>query len=239
MPNAYFKFKQFTIYQDRCAMKVGTDGVLLGAWAAVDNPKRILDIGTGTGLIALMLAQRSNAHIDALEIDPAAATQAEENVQRSPWTNRIRVFHCSLQQYQAETSTQYDLIISNPPFFENALKAPNAARTAARHSDSLKQQDLLQATQTLLSPPGRLTLIYPLEAANKLLNQAPDFALGCCRKLWVKPKAHLPAKRLLLELAHITEPLITTEQTLILEKEARHDYTPEFIALLKDFYLKY
>lgn len=239
MPNPYFQFKQFTIYQDRCAMKVGTDGVLLGAWVEVEQATTILDIGTGTGLIALMLAQRSKAKIDAIETEAEAKGQAQENVQRSLWKNRIQVFHSSLQKYQADSSAQYDLLVSNPPFFANSLKAAHDARSMARHNDSLNQQNLLQASLTLLAPRGRLAVIYPVEAAQILLSQAADFGLSCQRKLWVKPKPNLPPKRLLLELIRSPKAVKSTEQTIVLEKETRHHYTPEFISLIKDFYLKY
>ena len=129
MPNDYFKFKQFTIHQDKCAMKVGTDGVLLGAWAECANAKGILDIGTGTGLIALMIAQRSNAKIDAVEIDETASKQAKENIKKSLWNDRIEILNISFQDFSKSTNEKYDLIVSNPPYFQNSLYAPDEKRT--------------------------------------------------------------------------------------------------------------
>ncbi|MDM8532256.1 methyltransferase [Anaerolineales bacterium HSG25] len=239
MPNNYFRFKQFTIQQEQCAMKVGTDGVLLGAWADITDCTRVLDIGTGTGLIALMLAQRSEptTHIEAIEVDTAAAQQAQENVTQSPWSERVAVYQGEIQQYQPVV--RYDLLVSNPPYFERSLKASHQARTTARHADSLTQHDLLQATQRLLSPHGRLAVIYPTKTAETFLEQAAAFGLTCRRKLWVKPKPHLPPKRLLLELTPIANSVTLTEQTLTLEHTARHDYTAEFMALTKTFYLKF
>jgi len=239
MSNPYFQFKQFTIYQDQCAMKVGTDGVLLGAWVEVARTKRVLDIGTGTGLIALMVAQRSQAQIDAIEIDPSAAQQAENNIARSPWHRRVHLSGCSLQQYQTNRSHSYDLLVSNPPFFAKSLKSQQKARLIARHNDLLTPHDLLQASQTLLPRQGRLAVIYPIDMAQNLLNEAEAFGLLCCRKTWVKPKQYLPAKRLLLELVRADGPIVPTETVLILENETRHSYTTEFIALVKDFYLKF
>ncbi|MEE0972800.1 MAG: methyltransferase, partial [Paludibacteraceae bacterium] len=159
MRNSFFRFKQFTVYQDRCAMKVGTDGVLLGVLADVSKATRILDIGTGTGLIALMLAQRQkDAHVDAIEIDEQAAQQAQENIAQSPFCY-IHVHTTALQAYN---STQpYDLIVSNPPYFVDSLKAPNAARNLARHTDSLSFADLLQGAERLLHNDGCFWVILP------------------------------------------------------------------------------
>ena len=131
-----FQFKQFTIHHDRCAMKVGTDGVLLGAWADVNNRQQILDVGTGTGLIALMLAQRSKAHIHAIDIDIDACLQARENITSSPFSQQVEVFHHALHEYRAICSIRYDLIVSNPPYFVNSLKCPNLQRNTACYNDT-------------------------------------------------------------------------------------------------------
>ncbi|MDY7023538.1 MAG: methyltransferase [Cyanobacteriota bacterium] len=234
--NPYFKFKQFTIFQDRCAMKVGVDGVLLGAWTDIRNAKTILDIGTGTGLIALMLAQRSTAQIDAVEIDKNACIQAQENVIRSPWKDRIRVHQASVQDYTKYCLRRYDLIISNPPFFENASKASKLERTVARHTDLLSQVDLLDISQQILTSQGRLVVIYPTEVANIFQQKAENFDLFCSKKLFVKPTPTSSVKRIILEFSQ-TQKLLS-EQTLVIE-EQRHIYTANFIHLVKDFYLKY
>lgn len=242
MPNPYFRFKQFTIYQDRCAMKVGMDGVLLGAWASIDNAQRILDVGTGTGLIALMLAQRSSALIDAVEIDQAAAHQAQDNVRRSPWAERIRVHPTAVQAYADDCPAGYDLIVSNPPFFSQALPSACSARTLARHDTHLNQLELLHAANRLLLPHGRLLVIYPTDIAHQFQAQAEAHGFGCQRKLRVRPTPTSTVKRILLELVvrvdelSKPQPLSEFTETIVLE-QSRHHYTPEFGALIKDYYL--
>jgi tRNA1Val (adenine37-N6)-methyltransferase len=234
--NPYFKFKQFTIFQDQCAMKVGTDGVLLGAWTEVEKSENILDIGTGTGLIALMLAQRSMAKIDAVEIDERSCIQAKENVALSPWKERIKIYHFSIQDYTNCCSMRYNLIISNPPFFENASKASKPARTVARHTDLLSPIDLLNVAKQLLKEDGRLAVIYPTEAANSFQNMAQEYGFFCHQKLFVKPTPTSSVKRILMEFSLNSNNY--AENTLTIETD-RHRYTPEFIDLVKDFYLKY
>ena len=145
MSNSYFQFKQFTVFHDRCAMKVGTDGVLLGAWTRTGQGCSILDIGTGTGLIALILAQRiPDARITAVELDREAALQAAENVRNSPWAARIEVVEADIRQYATRVSHPFDIIVSNPPFFNSSLHSPSEARTQARHTDSLSYAELFQ-----------------------------------------------------------------------------------------------
>jgi tRNA1Val (adenine37-N6)-methyltransferase len=236
MANPYFHFKQFTVFHDRCAMKVGTDGTLLGAWTDITDIERILDIGTGTGLVALMLAQRSSAQIDAVEIDEDACIQARENVARSPFWDRIAVHHCPIQDYALTCPLRYDLIVSNPPFFENASKAATTERAIARHSDRLEKVDLLQAAEKLLSQNGKLAVIYPTEDAKIFLKKAKCFDFFCYRKLYVKPTLKSPIKRIIMELKKIQ--LSEQESTLTIETASKI-YTAEFIALIKDFYLKY
>ncbi|XWK89879.1 MAG: methyltransferase [Phormidium sp.] len=236
MPNPYFRFKKFTVFHDRCAMKVGTDGVLLGAWANITNSQQILDIGTGTGLIALMLAQRSIAQIDAVEIDSEACNQARENIKNSPWSTRIQIYHNSLQNYAINCPKRYDLLISNPPFFTNASKAAIKARTIARHSDYLEQIDILQIAEKLLCEDGRLAIIYPTEQAQTFQEKAETFGFYCQRKLYVKSTLESPIKRILLEMGK--NELEYQESTLVIET-ARHSYSAEFVALIKEFYLKY
>ena len=236
MSNPYFRFKQFTVFHDRCAMKVGTDGTLLGAWTDITGVQSILDIGTGTGLVALMLAQRSRAHIDAVEIDPEACIQARENVARSPWRDRIQVYLSSVQDYATTCSKRYDLIVSNPPFFDNASKASQKARTVARHSDSLSQIDLLQVAEQLLGENGRLAVIYPTEAAKLFQEKAESFGLFCHRKLYIKPTLASQTKRIVLEFC---KHQLSSQENVLAIEATRRVYTPEFISLIKDFYLKY
>ena len=231
MPNPYFRFKQFTIFQDRCAMKVGTDGVLLGAWTNCDGTAQILDIGTGTGLVALMLAQRSNALITAIEIDKEAATQASENAANSPWRNRIFVKNCSLQEFAPET--KFDLIVSNPPYFCNSLKTPLENRNLARHADSLPLADLLQHSRRLLSENGRLCVILPVDAANFCIEKAVQNGLFCTRSTKIKPLPDSIAKRILLEFSQTEKECV--EDFLIIEK-SRHQYSEAFKKMTEKYY---
>ncbi len=215
-------------------MKVGTDGVLLGAWANVENTAQILDIGTGTGLIALMLAQRKqNAIIDALEIEENAYQQACENVVQSKWNNRISIFHTSLQEF--ESSKKYDLIVSNPPFFSQSLKNRDNAKTAARHNDSLSPLELAQHSKRLLTPNGRIAVIYPMNEAQLFLKIAQKMGLYPRRITQVIPAISKQSKRTLVEIQQM--PCDTIETELCIEKEQRHTYTDEYIDLTKDFYL--
>jgi tRNA1Val (adenine37-N6)-methyltransferase len=237
MGNDYFKFKQFTIYQDKCAMKVGTDGVLLGAWANVEKADRILDIGTGTGLIALMMAQRSNATIDAVEIDSNACEQVLENVNQSPWSDRIKIIHQSFQDFATETKTKYDLIVSNPPYFQNALTTPLEKRTKARHNTDLQLADILTGALHCLSDSGTLSLILPYIEGSLFIVKAAEQGLYCVRKTNVLPKPGRKPKRLLLEFKKIKKPF--TEQQLVIELNKRHEYSDDYKNLTKDFYLKF
>jgi tRNA1Val (adenine37-N6)-methyltransferase len=240
-----FEFKQFTIHQDQCAMKVGTDGILLGAWADLRHSQRVLDIGTGTGLIALMVAQRSpSSIIDAVEIDRNAYLQAVDNVRRSPWSERIQVYHGSIQELVSSlsqaNSLSYDLVISNPPFFANASKSPQLSRNLARHSDRLSVTELLQIAAQLLKPQGSLAVIYPWDMAQNLIAKASTFNLFSDRQLLIKPTSDRAIKRVLIQFIKSTtaQPSLANPRisTLVIEV-AKHLYSPEFIALTQDFYL--
>jgi tRNA1Val (adenine37-N6)-methyltransferase len=237
MANPYFRFKKFTVYHDKCAMKVGTDAVLLGAWADTSFCRNILDIGTGTGIIALMLAQRSQATVEAIDIDKEACVQATENAAASPYTERIKVVHASCADFAASNQQKrYDLIVSNPPYFINSLKCPDNKRTVARHTDTLLLSDLIREAQTLLSPSGRIALVLPYERLEEVKALASANHLYICRQTEVIPTPGAAPKRLLVELS-TTEENIKNRDTLTIE-EARHQYTPEYIALTKEFYLK-
>ncbi len=237
MPNDYFKFKQFTIYQDKCAMKVGTDGVLLGSWADCENAKSILDIGTGTGLIALMLAQRSNAFIDAVEIDKEACTQAKENVAKSKWKDSIQILNLPFQEFCKSTNAKYDLIVSNPPYFQNSLFAPDKKRTDARHNSNLELEELLDGALELLTDNGALSVILPYLEGNFFILKASEKNLYCTRQTKVLPKPGREPKRLLLEFMKIKKPLV--EQEIIIELNKRHEYSDAYKNLTKDFYLAF
>ena len=228
-----FRFKQFTIHQDACAMKVGTDGVLLGALADVTAATHLLDIGTGTGLVALMLAQRNpSMSIDAIEIDSNAAKQAAENVAQSPWP-QIRVHCTALQTYTA--NQPYNLIVSNPPYFVNSLKAPKAERTTARHTDSLSFNELVAGVDRLLSPSGKFWVILPADEQTNFCQLAQEKGLYPYRLIHVHPRAEKPAKRIVMGFSRTQ---ITAQQEhLTIEKEQRHQYTDAFAQLTAPFYL--
>jgi len=235
MPNPYFSFKKFTVYHDRCAMKVGTDGVLLGAWTRLEHTHRVLDIGTGTGLIALMLAQRKpDCSITAIDIDAEAIGQARENIQASPWQDRIVA---SLQDVRTFRSVEcYDTIVSNPPYFVNSMKCPDGQRNTARHTDTLDVMDLLAQVDVLLAANGRFSIIIPSEQLDALIQAAGRVGLYPSRRTDVITRPGIPPKRVLLEFVRTRVPLLTDE--LVVEL-ARHCYSEEYIALTKEFYLKF
>ena len=233
MPNPFFRFKQFTVFHDLCAMKVGTDGVLLGAWADCLNAQTILDIGTGSGLIALMLAQRSKSVITAIDIEESAYIQAGINFKKSPFNDRLNIYHASIQQFS--TSTKYDLIVSNPPYFSNSLQSPDASRTHARHNDSLSLDDLIKHSQSLLSPKGKLALILPFDIFEQVNDRALEHSLFLCRKTQVCPTPSQAPKRILLEYSMEKQPIVENE--LFIEK-SRHVYSEEYRNLTSKFYLK-
>lgn len=236
MPNPYFRFKQFTIFHDRCAMKVGTDGVLLGAWADVSDCGNILDIGSGSGLISLMLAQRSDALINAVEIDKEAYQQSLENIDASPWRERIRVHHASFLDFHKNANKKYDLIVSNPPYFSDSLLPPNAERQTARHTnEGLTLETLIQGASSLLNDEGKIALILPFEQLNQLEKDAEKNRLFLTKKTAVKPTPLSHPKRLLAELAK--HPAKSEEKELVIEVE-RHVYSEEFKKLTSDFYLE-
>jgi tRNA1Val (adenine37-N6)-methyltransferase len=238
MSESSFRFKQFTVHQDRCAMKVGTDGILLGAWATARQPDRCLDIGTGTGLIALMLAQRfPAATIDAIECEPQAAQQAAENFRKSPWSHRLRLVEGRIQSF--ETSNAYNLIVSNPPWFRRSLIAGTAGRTLARHDESLPTSELFQAVHRLLTLAGTLCIIAPADDDEHLMDAARKAGLFPVRACNVIPRPSRPAGRVLLafELQAVASGVV--RETLIVETDVRHQYTEEFRQLTRDFYLRF
>ena len=217
-------------------MKVGIDGVLLGAWAAVENTSSILDIGCGSGLIALMLAQRSDAEIVAIDIDADAILQTVDNVSKSPWSNQIRTKEISLQLFVNEPTERFDLIVSNPPYFVNSTQAPSLSRTTARHTGSLSHEELIENAKLLLKPTGRICLILPVNEGLQCVEFAESIGLFCTKLVTVFPKPEAAAKRVLLEFSLLSNPKIESELTI--ESNERHQYSDEFSELAKDFYLK-
>ena len=234
MPNPFFTFKQFTIRHDRCAMKVGTDGVLLGAWTDVACSNRILDIGTGTGLIALMLAQRCpHAVIRAIDIDAEAVAQAQENIGSSPWSDRVTAICQDLRTYCPDGL--FDTIVSNPPYFVDSLKCPDGQRNTARHTDTLDMKGLLSKVAGLLTPEGCFSIVLPAEQTDALIRTAGRVGLYPSRQTAVITRPGLLPKRTLMEFRRTLVPYPSDE--LVIELE-RHVYSEDYIALTRDFYLK-
>ena len=233
-----FSFKQFSIQQDRCSMKIGTDGVLLGAWTPIENnPFSILDIGAGTGVIALMLAQRSNAEqIDALEIDEEAYEQSVDNFENSPWSDRLFCFHAGLDEFVEEPEDEYDLIVSNPPFYTDDYKSDNEQRDLARFADAMPFEDLIEAADLLLSENGIFAVIIPYKEEQNFLALAKDYELYPLKITRVKGTPTTEIKRSLLAFSRNENASIAIDELII--ETSRHQYTTEYIELTKDFYLK-
>ena len=230
-----FQFKKFSIRQDRCTLKVGTDGVVLGAWANVAGAKRILDIGTGTGLLALMCAQRNaDALIDAIEIDDASAEQAAENVAASPWADRIRVHRMDVKK--TRSAEKYDLIICNPPFYAGEMTSPDARIGLAKHSSELDLWTLIGKVDELLSEEGKFTCILPMDREKEMLQYLDRCGLRVQRRCQLKYLEERPAKRLLLEVDRKSEKL--KEEVLIVE-HSPGEFTLQYKYLLRDFLLKF
>ncbi|MBO7316714.1 MAG: methyltransferase [Paludibacteraceae bacterium] len=232
-----FRFKQFVVRQQQCAMKVGTDGVLLGSWCRVPVEGRVLDVGTGTGLLALMVAQRSlKVDITALEIDREASLQAMENCQKSPWRERIKVLHTSLQEFGEMSADRFDMVVCNPPYFDRSLRCPDKKRTTARHSETLSFDDLLHFSAVLLKKEGSLSVVLPEKESEVFKDKAVDKGLFLCRQMNVLPTPKKDVKRRLMEFSFEKKEL--EARNLVIETE-RHIYTEEYKNLTQDFYLNF
>ena len=238
MPNTSFAFKQFTIQQDLCAMKVGTDAVLLGAWVMPQQATRILDIGTGTGIIALMLAQKSEAEITAIDIDEQAVIQAKQNIMDGPFTNNIQVMLSSIQAFASQSHATYDLIVTNPPYFEQSLKSTDEQRSHARHADVLPFGELLDAVKLLLDSKGKFCVILPRLEAEKFTTMAEKKGFQLSKLLRVKSRTDKPeAKRHIMQFEFLATEF--SEATLVIEEEVRHQYTSDYKDLTKDYYINF
>ncbi|MCF6141817.1 methyltransferase [Flavobacterium sp. K77] len=219
-------------------MKIGTDGVLLGAWTPIsNNPFSILDIGAGTGIIALMLAQRSNAEqIDALEIDEDAYEQATDNFENSPWSDRLFCYHAGLDEFVEEPEDEYDVIVSNPPFYTEDYKTENEQRDLARFADAMPFEELIEAADLLLSENGIFAVIIPHKEEENFIALAYEYELYPLKITRIKGTPTTEIKRSLLAFTRKETPNFAVDELII--ETARHIYTPEYIALTKDFYLK-
>ena len=233
-----FTFKQFSVNQDRCAMKIGTDGVLLGAWTPlINNPFNVLDIGAGTGILSLMLAQRSNAEqIDAIEIDEDAYEQCVENFEASPWGDKLFCFHAGLDEFVDEPEDEYDLIVSNPPFYTDDYKTDNTSRDLARFEDALPFEELIEAAALLLSDNGIFSVIIPYKEEERFIDLCAEVELFPVKVTRVKGTPTTEIKRSLLAFKRFELSVLEADELVI--ETSRHQYTDDYINLTKDFYLK-
>jgi tRNA1Val (adenine37-N6)-methyltransferase len=233
--NNSFHFKKFSVRHDKCTMKVGTDGVLLGAWTSIEEAKSMLDIGTGSGVIALMLAQRTDdkVKIDAIEIAEADARQAKENVDQSPWPEKIRVIHSSLTNFSI--AKNYDLIVSNPPFFTNSSSPPSNGRKQARHTTGLSHNELLTAVKERLNETGKFSVILPTTEGAIFQARALDFGLYCSRRMAFYSRKEKTQERWLMEF--VKQPIERPAETRLVLYEEGKEWSEEYSNLIKEFYL--
>ncbi|POY36210.1 tRNA (adenosine(37)-N6)-methyltransferase TrmM [Solitalea longa] len=230
MSKEYFQFKQFKVYHDKCAMKVGTDGVLLGTLTEIGNAKQILDIGTGTGLIALILAQRSNASIDAVEIDDEAANQAKNNFDISPWGNRLQCIHSSI--FDLATNKQYDVIVSNPPYFINSLKSEGKKKEVARHVDDEFFLQLCKKIESLLTADGLCWIILPVNEMQHFTNEALKTGFYPYKTIEIHSFDHSGVKRIIRSFSKaMKEPKL--EKFVIYDAPGKH--SEQYKAVAKEF----
>ncbi len=235
MDRNIFRFKQFEVLQNSSVMKVGTDGVLLGAATDCGNAEIILDIGTGTGLVALMLAQKSKAKVFATDINEDAFKLAKYNVEASPFSDRISVFHSSIQNFKSEK--KFDLIVSNPPYFTTNVIAPDKNRALARHNLELTISDLVCNIARLLTENGRAVVIFPVEQSEAFEQFAIENGFSVKSKLIILPRAGMNPVRIITEISKSKTE--TQVKYIAIEKQERHDYTTEYKELTSDWYLKF
>lgn len=235
MGNEYFRFKKFNIMQDKCAMKVGTDGVLLGAWTDTTNISNIADIGTGTGLIAIMLAQKSEAKITGIEIDADAAGQARENMSMTEWKDRLSVVNADINDFYVNHEGEYDLIVSNPPFFNEKTKGHHEKRNMARHTDILDFACLTKAVSHMLTEGGLFCVVLPSIASAEFVGEALKHKLYLSRKTNVITKPGASPKRVLMEFMKGHQPSYTKISELPLSENGEKSH--EYLSLTSDYYL--
>ncbi len=234
MSNSFFKFKKFTIEQEHCAMKVGTDGCLLGAWFCTDDCKKILDVGSGSGLIALMAAQRSDAEVTGIEIEKEAAGQAAENVKNSPWKERVKIICDDFTRFSPPHT--FDAIISNPPYFTNSLKCSSEKKTLARHNDTLSPEIFFKKSKELLSENGRISIVIPTDALPEWQLSATIAGFSTQRIALIHTTPKKAAKRVLAEFSRKVCNTPRTEDIIL--ETSPGTYSERACELLRDFYLK-
>ena len=231
-----FRFKQFSVDQESCSMKVGTDGVLLGAWTEVKETNTVLDIGTGSGLIAMMLAQRSKAMIHAVELDEAAWNQATQNFRKTKWYDRLTAFHIPIQDFAKSSQDTYDLVVSNPPFFSGGVFSANQQRANVRQTIKLPNGDLLSAARSLMTKEGRFCVILPVIEGLRFKEMAKNYGLYCNKVTEVFPKRDKRANRLLMQFEKMPKEL---EEDSFVVWDQEKKYSADFIKLTREFYLDF
>ncbi len=238
MSNTTFAFKQFVIQQDRCAMKVGTDAVLLGSWVNPQDSKRILDIGTGTGVITLMLAQKSSAKITAIDIDSLAIEQASINFKESKFAPQLTAVNISFQEFVKNETEKFDLIVTNPPYFVDSLKSSDTTRSNARHADLLPYHEIIAGVKKIMAEKGKFCLILPKNEAVQFRELAEEKGFHLSKLLRVRTRMDKDTEK-----RHIMQfefhPTEFSESTLVIEKDSRMSYTDEYKNLTKDYYLNF
>ena len=233
-----FRLKQFDIRQDKCAMKVNTDGLILGSWSDISGKKRSLDIGAGTGIIALMLAQRNlELESHAIEVDDQAFEQCAQNISNSPFSDRLTCIHDSIQSYAANAEVKYDLIVSNPPFFSGGTFSLNENKANVRHTIKLSHADLLRAVKNLLSDNGHFDVILPYLEGLRFIEMAAMYDLGCVEMVEIYPRAEKGIERLLIRFGKKFDGTPLTKSLIIHKSNQANDYTDEMIAMTRAFYL--
>lgn len=238
MANSYFEFKKFKVFHDQCAMKIGTDGVLLGAWTDFGHAQTILDIGTGSGLIALMAAQRTdNASIWGIDIDPDAIGQASGNALHTPWYERMHFICKDIRLFNPEPPTRYECIVCNPPFYQHALSSPDAKRNVARNTSALPFSDLIKVVIRLLDEKGHFSVILPTSVSDEFIQSCWESGLNLSRKTLVYTKKGKPAKRILLEFSKEKPQTYPSTNHLIM-KNSDDSPTKEYHELTAEFYLE-
>jgi len=238
MSSDIFKFKQFQIAQEQCSMKIGTDGVLLGAWVSTEGANSVLDIGTGSGVIALMVAQRTKAaKISAVEIDEKSFNQAKQNIDNSPWSSRMDLYNNTIQDYAKTINQTFDLIVCNPPFFTGGTFSNNQERNDVRHTIKLPNGDLLMCANNLLNKNGKFCVILPYIEGLRFKEMAETYGLYTNRVTSVIGKVGKPVERLLIEFCKEKCDTVK-EDELVIQIGGRDEYSEEYVSLTKDFYLK-
>ena len=232
-----FKFKKFYVEDDQSTMRVGTDAVLLGSWIRPGNAVEILDIGTGCGIIALMMAQKSEANVTAIDIDRDSVRQASRNFMNSPWGDRMKAIQCSFQDFMTQPRNKFDLIVTNPPYFRNSLKPPSEKRTVARHDDLLKPDDLFSGVKKLLTQNGSFYIIIPAESASSTALTASEYSLFLKRQMIVRPKPEQDSNRVLMEFSFIPPMQLIKEEIII--RSGDNSFTDAYRTMTEDFYLDF